>query len=49
MKAAIYVFVTLLCVSATGCGSKESISQPESFAPPPDKASQKGDTAPGPP
>ncbi len=44
-----FLLIAILMIACTGCGQKVSVSEPESFAAPPDRSEQKGDTAPGPP
>ncbi len=43
------LLIGLLMIALVGCAQQASVSQPETFAPPPDRSEQKGDTAPGPP
>ena len=44
-----YLLIGILMVAFAGCDQKASVSEPDSFAAPPDRSEQKGDTAPGPP
>lgn len=49
MTRLILALATGLMIALLGCQKHEPVSKPETFAPPPDAASQKGDMAPGPP
>jgi hypothetical protein len=49
MKRPFLLFGMIFVMALSGCGSQEKVTKPETLAPPPDKSSQKGDMAPGPP